>query len=237
MAFYDDSTGQTRYDSVVVHYDDPSPTPAGKKKMKITLNLAQKTILQAIIFCRLIVQKMTGNAKFTTPDPALTDLTAAAKEAEDANTAYEISKKTTKELLDVRNEKWDAMNALITSEAAYVAKHSDTVSDVESAGFTNTLPASPTQIPDQVSNLCVTQGDNDGSLDEQWDSDPTAASFELQTSPDPVTATSYVHRDTVTKSSCTVTDLPTGSRVWSRVRAINSAGKGPWSDPVSKIVP
>jgi hypothetical protein len=32
MAFYDDSTGQTHCDSVVVHYDDPSPSPAGRKK-------------------------------------------------------------------------------------------------------------------------------------------------------------------------------------------------------------
>jgi hypothetical protein len=205
--------------------------------MKITLNLAQKKILDTIAFCRLIVQKMTGNAKFTTPDPALTALTAAALDAETANTAYESSKETTRELLIVRNQKWDAMNTLITSESTYVAKHSDTEADVESAGFTNTLPPSPTQIPDQVSNLCVTQGDNDGSLDHQWDSDSNAKGFEVQTSPDPVTDSSYVHRDTVTKSSCTTSGHTSGSRVWSRVRAFNSAGKGPWSDPVSKIVP
>ena len=42
MAFYDDPTGQTKYDSGVVFYDAVSPVPAGRKKLKITLNLAQK---------------------------------------------------------------------------------------------------------------------------------------------------------------------------------------------------
>jgi hypothetical protein len=237
MAFYDDPSGLTRYDSPGVFYDDVSPVPAGRKKMKITLNLSKKSILDAIVYCRLIVQKMTGNAKFTTPDPALTDLTAAALAAETANTAYEASKETTKQLLTVRNQKWDAMNALITNEAAYVGPHSATAADVESAGFTATLPAGPTVLPDQVSNFTVSSGDNDGSLDYQWDADAKAKTFELETSPDPVTVSSFTHRDTVTKSHCNVPGLPSGSRVWGRARAVNGAGKGPWSDPVSKIVP
>jgi len=236
MAFYDDPGGQTRYDAGVL-YDDVSPAPAGRKKLKITLNLSKKTILDAIAYCRLIVQKLTGNTKFTTPDPALTALTTAATEAETANTAYESSKETTKQLLTVRNQKWDAMNALITKEAAYVGGHSDTTADVESAGFSATPPASPTQIPAQVINLSVTQGDNNGALDQHWDPDPTAKSYELQTSTDPMTDSSFTHRDTVTKSSCTTTGLTSGTRIWSRVRAVNPAGKGPWSEPVSKIVP
>ncbi len=237
MAFYDDPTGQTKYDSGVVFYDAASPAPAGRKKLKITLNLAKKKILEVIALCRLVVQKMTGNAKFTTADPPLTALTTAATDAETANTAYESSKETTKQLLTVRNQKWDAMNALITKEAGYVGSHADTAADVESAGFTATLPASPTQTPGQVANLSVTQGDNAGSLDNHWDPDATAKTYEVHTSPEPVTATSFTHSDTVTKSSCTSTGLSSGARVWTRVRAVNGAGKGPWSEPVSKIVP
>jgi phage host-nuclease inhibitor protein Gam len=88
-----------------------------------------------------------------------------------------------------------------------------------------------------VINLSVTQGDNNGALDQHWDPDPTAKSYELQTSTDPMTDSSFTHRDTVTKSSCTTTGLTSGTRIWSRVRAVNPAGKGPWSEPVSKIVP
>ena len=237
MAFYDDPSGLTHYDALGVFYDDVSPVPAGKKRMKITLNLSKKTILEAIAYCRLIVLKLTGNAKFTTPDPALPALTSAALAAESANTAYESSKETTKQLLTVRNQMWDAMNVLITNEAAYVGPHSDNAADVESAGFTASLPAGPTVVPVQVTNFTVSSGDNDGSLDYQWDSIQQAKSFEVELSPEPMTPTSFVHKDSVTKSHCTLPGLTSGSRQWGRARAVNGAGKGPWSEPVSRIVP
>src|SRR6185312_9396997 len=116
MSFYDVPGGATRYDSALVFYDSFAPAPGRKRKMKTTLNLSKKTILQAIAFARLIKTKMTGNAKFTTPDPTLAALGTAADDAETANDAYESSKETTKELLDVRNQKWDALNTLITKE-------------------------------------------------------------------------------------------------------------------------
>jgi len=237
MSFYDVAGGATRYDSAGVFYDSFAPAQGRKKIMKITLNLSKKTILKAITFARLIKTKMTGNAKFTTPDPTLADLGTAADDAETANNAYENSKETTKQLLTVRNQKWDALNALITKEGSYVEDHSDTEADAESAGFTARPQTGPTTMPDQVHNLSVTAGDNAGSLDAHWDSDSNAKSFEVQTSPEPMTPNSFTHGDTVTKSSCTLTGLTSGSRIWVRVRAVNGAGKGPWSDPISKIVP
>ena len=41
----------------------------------------------------------------------------------------------------------------------------------------------------------------------------------------------------LTKSSTTLTGLTSGNCAWVRVRAINSAGKGAWSDPAVKVVP
>jgi len=234
--FYDDPSGETTYDSPEVCYDGV-PFPVGKKHMKITLNLTKKKILDTIVLARLVVQKLTGNAKFTAPDPLPAELTAAALAAETANTAYESSKETTKQLLTVRNQKWDALNALITKEAGYVGAHSADAADVESAGFTATLPPVPNAAPDQVGNLSVSAGDHNGSLDHQWDPDPTAVSYELQHSPEPMTDSAFGHCDTVTKSSCTTAGHVSGSRIWSRVRGINAAGKGPWSEPISKIVP
>ena len=234
MAFYDD--GQSRFDAGLF-YDALGLAPARKSKMKIVLNLSKKTILEAIAFAKLVKQKMTGNAKFTTPDPALTAIDTATTECETANSDYESSKATTKQKLDVRNQKWDALNALLTLEGSYVANHSTTGADVESAGFTASAGFNPSGVPGQVNNLSVSAGDNDGSLDAHFDPEPVAKTYEVQTSPDPMTPSTFVHGDTVTKSSCTLTGLTSGSRVWVRVRAINGAGKGPWSEPISKIVP
>ena len=95
----------------------------------------------------------------------------------------------------------------------------------------------PQTVPNQVQNLSLTAGDNTASLDVHWDPLANGKTYEVQTSPDPFTTTSFVTADTVTKSSTTLTNLTSGSRVWVRVRAINSAGKGPWSDPAVKVVP
>jgi len=41
----------------------------------------------------------------------------------------------------------------------------------------------------------------------------------------------------VTKSKTAVTELTSGARMWARVRAVNAAGQGAWSDVATKIVP
>ena len=92
-------------------------------------------------------------------------------------------------------------------------------------------------LPDQVVNLSVTVSDNAGELDLQWDPVNGAKTYEMQSSPDPMTPTSWSNLPGVTKSKGVVTGLTSGARVWLRVRAINAAGQGAWSDPGTKIAP
>jgi len=95
----------------------------------------------------------------------------------------------------------------------------------------------PVGTPTQVLNLVLTEGDNEGSLDYAHDPTRGAKSNEVQTSVDPVTPSSWTYKMTAPKSSGTIPGLTTGTRVWVRVRAIGSAGEGPWSDPAVKTVP
>ena len=240
MAFYDDPSGLTQYDSLDVFYDSAPPLPTGgQHRMKITMNLSKKTILQIIDFAKLIKNKLTGNLKFLTPNPSVVDFGVLIDEAETANDDYETAKTTANEKLTIRNLKLDALTSGITLQSSYVEDNSTTEADVESAGFAvraaSTSPAGP---PGQIHNVSVTAGDNNGSSDVHWDPDQSAKTYEVQTSPDPFTDISWVHRESVTQSSVTLTGLTSGTRIWVRVRAIGSKSqKGPWSEPVSKIVP
>jgi hypothetical protein len=54
-----------------------------------------------------------------------------------------------------------------------------------------------------------------------------AKSYEVQLSPDPMTATSFASQAPVTKSKAVATALTSGARMWARVRAVASAGTGP----------
>src|SRR5438309_1905628 len=62
-------------------------------------------------------------------------------------------------------------------------------------------------------------------------------SYVIETSPDPVTPTTWTNRTVPTKSSITIGGLTSGSRCWFHVAAVNPAGQSGWSDPATKIVP
>ena len=84
----------------------------------------------------------------------------------------------------------------------------------------------------------MTAGDNDGSLDVAFDPVRGALSYEIQTSVDPVTPTSWGFQMSASRSNATVNGFTSGTRQWIRVRAIGArSAPGPWSDPAVKTVP
>ncbi len=110
-------------------------------------------------------------------------------------------------------------------------------SKIMSAGMDTRAQRTPSATPNQVANLSVTGGDNAGELDLHWDPASSAKSYEVHMSPDPVTNSSWSSQPSVTKSKTVVNGMASGTRAWARVRAINSAGQGAWSSPISKVVP
>jgi len=66
---------------------------------------------------------------------------------------------------------------------------------------------------------------------------PPLAEFEQWLRAHPDNFAKWTRHKDVTKSKTINLGLVSGSRVWMRVRAVNAAGEGPWSDPATKIVP
>lgn len=86
--------------------------------------------------------------------------------------------------------------------------------------------------------LCVsaTEGDHEREIDLSWDTVKGAKSY-IERSPDPPTATSWMHETVSLKSTATVGGLVSGTRYWFRVAAVMSSGQSGWSDPATKIAP
>ena len=76
-----------------------------------------------------------------------------------------------------------------------------------------------------------------GGVKAQWDPVAGSKTYEVQTSPDPFTATSWSRTKSVTKSMAVLAGFTSGARIWVRVRAIGSGGEGNYSSEISKIVP
>lgn len=235
MAFYD-SPG-VRYDSGVLYDSAPAPEPSTKKMNKVKLTLNSYNPDGLVVFANLVKTAMTGNANFATPNPTLTAFGTLITTATTKIATYNSALAAAETALADRDAAVAALRAAFSQLGDYVQNISagDKVK-IESAGMSVRAASTPTAMS-QVLNLVLTAGDFPGTLDVAFDPQGAARSYEVQTSPDPMTETSWAFKLSLAKSSGTIPGLTSGSKTWARVRAVGTAGVGPWSDPAAKVVP
>lgn len=206
---------------------------------QIKLDLQGKTVPQKIQFLRDIVTQMTGNANYTTPAPTLASITAKANALEAALGAQATAQQAAKTATTNLETKEGEADAAVNSLSNYVWETSGgDEAKIQGAGMTLRAPKTPTTSLPAPQGLAVTAGDEEGTLDATWDPVPKSKGYEVQTSPDPVTGTSWEYAETSTASKTSLTGLPSGSKIWVRVRALGPKKiKSPWSDPAVKRVP
>jgi len=206
---------------------------------KVKLGLSRLGPDELVTLANTIKTAMTGNANFTTPNPTLAALGTLITTAQTKIASYESAKAAVDTALSDRDTALAALRAGLSQEADYVQNVSaGDATKIESAGMSVRDDGSPIGTPTQVLNLVVTAGDNDGTLDASWDPVRGAASYEIQTSVDPVSGTSWAFKQSATKSNANIAGLTSGTKMWVRVRAVGSGNStGPWSDPATKVVP
>jgi hypothetical protein len=219
-------------------YDQAVFINTPKKMSKVKLKLKQKTDAGLKTFAEDHITKMTGNANYPTPDPSAADFLILKNDYGTALAESIAAQALAKEKTALKDAKRLALETGLTLRGKYVdLKSAGDKVKILSAGFDVAEDRAPTPLPEPVSNLSLTAGDSAGEIDAQWDSEPVARTYHVETSPDPMTATSWTRQKDVTKSKAVILGLASGARVWMRVRAVNAAGEGPWSDPATKIVP
>ena len=236
MANYD--TPGLVYDGLA-RFDEPEQPQLNIKHMaKPKLSLNKITPDELLALANQIKTALTGNANFTSPNPTLAVLTGAITLATSKVAGQKAAQLTASQATDDRDAALQALKALLAQLSLYVENTSggDAVK-IQSAGMALKAPATAQAVPDQVLNLTVSVGDNDGELDAQWDPVRSAKSYQVQISADPITSTSWHDATPSSVSKTVIENLTSGTRMWVRVRAINKKGPGPWSDPATKIVP
>jgi hypothetical protein len=236
VAFYD-SPGLL-YDRGVA-YDLPGG-PLFTNMAKPKLNLNQLNPDEVVSLALTIKTALTGNAAFTTPNPTLVALGTLITTAQTKTAAYNTARAALQTLLDDREAAVEALKAGLRAEAAYVENVSggDAVK-IQSAGMAVRAGNAPVGALGQVSDLSVAAGDDDGELDATWDPVRGAKSYQVQTCADPITPAGWKDAAPVSKSRKALRGLPSGTRMWVRVRAIAAREEhnGAWSDPAVKTVP
>lgn len=139
--------------------------------------------------------------------------------------------------IEVQTEKDNLLN-LLDTEGNYVetAANGDEAKIV-SAGFDVKKAAEPIGLLPAPKKVLALEGANDGDITVTWDRVVGAKSYIVEISFDITSAENWSYQATVTKAKCFIGGLDSGTRIWTRVAAINAAGQGAYSDPATKTVP
>ena len=87
-------------------------------------------------------------------------------------------------------------------------------------------------------NFSISTGDQPGRWDWHCDTMDGVHYWEFEFCPDPLTPTGFALKATSTESKGTVEGLPSTTQGWGRIRPVGGKNvKGPYSDPLCRIVP
>jgi hypothetical protein len=202
---------------------------------KVKLELGKKNTSEKTALGIKVATNMTGNASFPSPNPTLDTLRTAIASMSAASEEVEATRKIVQVKLSVLYQQESNFNSVITQLGAYV----DNVSNgdeaiILSAGMDVQKEKSSTSIPDKITSVNATSGDNAGEIDLSWDKISSAKSYVVEIAIN-TPVLEWKHALVSTKSKAEVTGLTTGTLYQIRVAAVGSAGQGPWSDPVVKM--
>lgn len=196
--------------------------------------MSKMTIPSKIEFVGHVVDKMTGNPNFETPNPDLATVTAAV---DALDTAYKNAMDGSKSARHQMREADKALHDLVMKLALYVDYTSEGDADVIlSSGFSLRKKPAPIGPMAQPENMRVNVTPYSGRLKADWDRIRGAHSYTVQYTLDPNDPSQWKTYESTTKSRSEVEGLESGQKYWIRVAALGSAGRGPWSEAVSHIV-
>ena len=159
---------------------------------QVKLNLQGLTIPQKVQKFRQIITAMTGNANFTTPDPALAALTTATDNLETRYNDAQAARTTAKELTDLQDTAEKAADVLMTGEASYVQlKSGGDAAKIQSAGMEVRDPSAPIGDLPAPGGISASEGDHDGEVDVHWNRVKGAKSYVTQRTTTPTDAASW----------------------------------------------
>jgi hypothetical protein len=205
---------------------------------KVKVGIAGKTKAEVLTYAKGIHTGLTGNPYVTTPSPTPAALQTKITAAETAEDDFQAAKDTAATKKELRDAAFVDLENALRAEAVTVQTATGGIrAEIVSTGFE--VADSPTThpAPDQVLNLRVTASDSEGVLKASWKRVLFTQQYEYESCVDPITPTGWVMKGSTKKTRVSVNSFTSGQKIWLRVRAVNAAGDGAWSDPAAKIVP
>ena len=187
---------------------------------------------QLIALSEYVEGKMTGNPNFTTPNPAIADVTAAR---ELLVTAVAQAQSRSFADIAVRNAQTLVLRTLLVNLARYV--NNIALGDVDkavSSGFELAQVPEPSTSLEAPSKLDVQAGSFEGSMELVWKAVENARMYQVYVNEaDPSDPSKWTLATVSSRAKARVIDLVPGKFYSFRVTALGRIGEGPASDVVS----
>lgn len=211
---------------------------------KAKLNLKTLTDQEIVDLANSIAVGMADDTTtFPAPNPPLTDLTTLATGMKNTMIGRDDTLIHARALTMQIHEARFRLEAALNNEAEYADNRVETLD--QTAGATALLGAgmavadstgSPVGPMPKIEGLTATQGDADGEIDLSWN--PVKRGLQnyfIEQTTDPAGLTGWAFAANSRKSKISLTGLTLGQRSWFRVTAEGASGKGPTSDPATKV--
>jgi hypothetical protein len=181
---------------------------------------------------RFVVQQMTGNSNFSTPDPTLASVTTLANQFEQAINDAEAGGSYDKSVRDSRKEELINTMHNLSNYVLFTAKGDRLIA--ESSGFTIAKDPSPQPPIEKPEGLNLTDGANAGELLLLFLKVLGARSYMYQISLDPTDQTKWVTQHGTVRKNL-FTGLESGKKYYVRVVAIGTGNQIVYSDTISRV--
>lgn len=198
---------------------------------KVVLTFVRLSTLSKIAFYKNVVDLMTNNPNFPTPEVALSELTAIVGKMESAYFEFKNGSHLAKANLDMFTVQADE---LFRKQANYVTRIANgNESIIISSGF----EASKDSTPRQHTDFQIKDGEKPGSFELKKLAEEGAKSYLWHMHADtiPSNEKEWEVAGITTQSSIEINGLISGTRYWFRVAPITPEGVGTFTQPQSRV--
>jgi hypothetical protein len=205
-----------------------------KKRKRVKQSLDKLSITDLVAHGQKVSKKLGGDTRFDSLDSDASKLDKAVADLEKLNTDYDLAVKDCSHKLLLRDNKRGEVEALLTVLGSGVEHLSEGSTEfVVASGFDVQAPRKTVGPLPAPQNLVALMADLEGQIRLRWNRVKGAKSYVIEYTPDG--SNNWTHAGVTTKASFNLSGLESGKRYRIRVRAIGTAGPGPWSDEAVKM--
>lgn len=208
--------------------------------LDVVLDTKGLSVTDLIVKIRGICDAAGDKTDFASMIPFLTTLKGDLDllEAEESN--LRDAENAVKAQSVVRDAKLKIVKDALATLAHDLGEHASGEEAILDIGARLKDKPAPRPAPATPTGLELTMGDEDGELTGHCNGQPGMVDYyEIQyTTGDPLQpGTTWQFADTSKRSAFDLKGLPSGQKVWVRLRAVNATGKSNFCDPACKRVP